>query len=102
MGRAFREFIEIKVEKDGAGSYDIRQLSEDADPQPLQIGAAVREKIFDLAAQLHNFTGSLRFWTCIAALPTWARKRSDMKMTARYRKIAISISTINHEASRSC
>ncbi len=51
------EFIEIKVEKDGAGSYDIRQLSEDADPQPLQIGAAVREKIFDLAAQLHNFAG---------------------------------------------
>jgi hypothetical protein len=51
------EFIEIKVEKDGAGSYDIRQLSEDADPQPLQIGTAVREKIFDLAAQLHNFAG---------------------------------------------
>jgi len=51
------EFIEIKVEKDGAGTYDIRQLSEDADPQPLQIGAAVREKIFDLAAQLHNFAG---------------------------------------------
>jgi hypothetical protein len=51
------EFIEIKVEKDGAGTYDIRQLSESADPQPLPIGAAVREKIFDLAAQLHNFAG---------------------------------------------
>ena len=51
------EFIEIKVEKDGAGTYDIRQLSEDVDPQPLPIGTAVREKIFDLAAQLHNFAG---------------------------------------------
>ena len=51
------EFIEIKVGKDGPATYDIRQLSEDADPQPLEIGPAVREKIFDLAAQLHNFAG---------------------------------------------
>src|SRR5580700_10476705 len=49
------EFIEIKVGDDGHASYDIRQLAEDADPQPLEMGQAIRERIFQLADHLHNF-----------------------------------------------
>jgi hypothetical protein len=51
------EFIEIKVSEAGAATYDIRQLSEDADPQPFQVGDAIRTRIFALAGELHNFAG---------------------------------------------
>jgi len=51
------EFIEINISDDGAATFDIRQLSEDADPQPFEVGAAVRAKLFELAGQLHNFAG---------------------------------------------
>jgi hypothetical protein len=51
------EFIEIKVSQAGTASYDIRQLSEDADPQPFQVGDAIRARIFELAGELHNFAG---------------------------------------------
>ena len=51
------EFIEINISDDGAATFDIRQLSEDADPQPFEVGSAVRAKIFELAGQLHNFAG---------------------------------------------
>jgi len=51
------EFIEIKVPESGDASFDIRQLSEDADPQPFQVGPPVRAKILELAAALHNFDG---------------------------------------------
>src|SRR5260370_30342839 len=51
-------FIEIKIGKGGSASYDIRQLSEEADPQPLEVGDAVRTKIFYLSAERHNFAVS--------------------------------------------
>jgi hypothetical protein len=51
------EFIEIKIGEDGSASYDIRQLSENPDPQPFQVGDAVRAKVFELAGELHNFDG---------------------------------------------
>ena len=51
------EFIEIRVSGDGAATYDIRQLSEDPDPEPFQVGEAVRARIFELAGELHNFNG---------------------------------------------
>jgi hypothetical protein len=51
------EFIEIKIGEDGSATYDIRQLSEDADPQPFQVSATVRAKIFELAGELHYFEG---------------------------------------------
>lgn len=51
------EFIEIKIGEDGSATYDIRQLSEDADPQPFQVSDTVRAKIFELAGELHNFDG---------------------------------------------
>jgi hypothetical protein len=53
------EFIEINVREDSdVGSYEIRQLDEDAGASPFQVGAGLRAKMFDLAAQLHHFQGS--------------------------------------------
>lgn len=52
------EFIEIKISEDGPASFDIRQSSEDPDPQPFEIGAPVRSKLFALAGELHNFEGA--------------------------------------------
>jgi hypothetical protein len=51
------EFIEIKIGEDGSATYDIRQLSEDADPQPFQVSDTVRAKVFELAGELHDFEG---------------------------------------------
>ena len=52
------EFIQIKVSEDGAATYDIRQLSEESSPQAFEVGPAVRAKILELAAALHNFEGA--------------------------------------------
>jgi hypothetical protein len=57
---SFPEFVEIKINEAGSGTYDIRQLDEDPNPQPFEIGAALAQRIFALAAKLHNFqTGDL-------------------------------------------
>ncbi len=63
------EFIEIKVSDQGKSTFDIRQLDEDADPEPFEVGPAVQKKIFDLAADLKNFAvGSLDIQKKIANL----------------------------------
>jgi hypothetical protein len=49
------EFTEIKVAQSGKCTFDIRQLSEDADAQSFEMGDALRSKIFTLAAELNNF-----------------------------------------------
>jgi hypothetical protein len=49
------EFIEIKVTDQGKCTFDIRQLDEDADAEPFEVSLAVRQKIFELAADLKNF-----------------------------------------------
>jgi hypothetical protein len=49
------EFIEIKISDQGKSTFDVRQLEEDADPMPFEVGPAVQKKIFDLAAGLNNF-----------------------------------------------
>ena len=49
------EFIEIKINDRGKSTYDIRQLDEDADPEPFDVGPAVQKKIFDLAGELNHF-----------------------------------------------
>jgi hypothetical protein len=49
------EFIEIKVSETGAATYDIRQLNDSANPQPLQVGAPLVKMIFGLAAKLDDF-----------------------------------------------
>jgi hypothetical protein len=52
------EFIEIKIGDQGKSTYDIRQLDEDADPEPFEVSSAVQTKIFDLAAELKNFANT--------------------------------------------
>lgn len=54
---SYPEFVEIKLNEGGHGTFDIRQLDEAANPQPFEIGAALSGKIFALAAKLHNFQG---------------------------------------------
>lgn len=54
---SYPEFVEIKIGDSGSGTYDIRQLSDDANPQPMKIDPALVQKIFDLAAKLHDFDG---------------------------------------------
>jgi hypothetical protein len=54
---SYPEFVEIKVSDTGTGVYDIRQLSDDASPQSMAIDAPIVQRIFELAAKLHNFDG---------------------------------------------
>lgn len=54
---SYPEFVEIKIDQSGAGTCDIRQLDEEASPQPFEIDAALVQRIFDLTAKLHNFQG---------------------------------------------
>jgi len=52
---SYPEFVEIKINQAGSGSYDIRQLDEDANPQPFEVSAPLAQRIFELAAKLNNF-----------------------------------------------
>jgi hypothetical protein len=52
---SFPEFVEIKLFENGSGTYDIRQLDDDASPQPFEVSQPLAQKIFALAAQLHHF-----------------------------------------------
>jgi hypothetical protein len=54
---SYPEFVEIKLNESGAGTYDIRQLSDDPNPQPMEVDPAVAQKIFAFAAKLHDFDG---------------------------------------------
>jgi hypothetical protein len=54
---SFPEFVEIKIDETGSGTYDIRQLSDDASAEAFQVGAPLAQRIFDLAGKLHNFDG---------------------------------------------
>jgi hypothetical protein len=49
------EFIEVKISDQGKATFDIRQLDEDADPEPFEVSPAVQKRIFDLAAELKYF-----------------------------------------------
>ena len=51
------EFTEIRVPEQGLGSCDQRSLDEQPDPQPVEIGSALRTRIFALAAELNDFRG---------------------------------------------
>jgi hypothetical protein len=55
---SYPEFVEIKLDQSGRGTFDIRQLDEAANPQPFEVGAALAGKIFALAAKLRNFQGA--------------------------------------------
>jgi hypothetical protein len=52
------EFIEISVQQNAdQGTYEIRQLEEDPEKLPFEVGEALRAKMFELAGQLNNFQG---------------------------------------------
>lgn len=51
------EFTEIRVPESGPGTCELRALDEDPNPEPLEIGAALRAKIFGLARDLNDFRG---------------------------------------------
>jgi hypothetical protein len=52
---SYPEFVEIKINQAGTGTYDIRQLDEDANPQPFEVSAPLAQRIFALASKLNNF-----------------------------------------------
>jgi hypothetical protein len=54
---SYPEFVEIKVTQTGTGTYDIRQLDDDASPAPFEISSALTQRIFELTAKLRNFQG---------------------------------------------
>jgi hypothetical protein len=54
---SYPEFVEISINEDGSGTFDIRQLDDTASPQPLQIGSPLVHKMFELADSLHDFQG---------------------------------------------
>jgi len=49
------EFIEIKIADQGKATFEIRQLEEDPAAEPFEVGAPVRQKIFELTSDLKNF-----------------------------------------------
>lgn len=52
------EFIQIIVREDSdTATYEIRQLDDDPGSSPFEVSAALRAKMFDLAAQLNHFDG---------------------------------------------
>jgi prephenate dehydratase len=54
---SYPEFVEIKINESGRGTFDMRQLDEEANRQPFEVNASLAAKIFGLAAKLHNFQG---------------------------------------------
>jgi hypothetical protein len=74
---SYPEFVEIKLSGDGTGTYDIRDLDEEASPQPLEVGPALAQRVFTLAAKLHNFQGI--DLDVIAASPISAKRPSATK-----------------------
>ncbi len=51
------EYVEIKLDQAGAGTYDIRQLDDQPHPEPFRASPALTAKIFALARRLHDFNG---------------------------------------------
>src|SRR5215471_15673093 len=52
------EFIELTVRDDSkTATYEIRQMDEDPGAVPFEVGDALRNRIFALTAELHNFQG---------------------------------------------
>jgi hypothetical protein len=54
---SYPEFVEIKVNESGSGTFDIRQLDQEATPQPFEVDRVLAQRIFELAGKLHDFEG---------------------------------------------
>lgn len=51
------EFEQVTVEQSGTATCDARKLSEPPNPREFKLSPATTQKIFGLAARLHNFQG---------------------------------------------
>jgi len=52
------EYIELVIRDDSkTATYEIRQMDDDPGSLPFEISDALRSRIFELTAQLHNFQG---------------------------------------------
>ena len=49
------ELIEIKINDGGKATFEIRQLDDDPDPEPFEVGSTVQNKVFELAGDLKHF-----------------------------------------------
>ena len=49
------ELIEIKINDQGKATFEIRQLDDDPDPEPFEVGSTVQNKVFGLAGDLKHF-----------------------------------------------
>jgi hypothetical protein len=92
---SYPEYIEIKVSDTGAGTFDIRQLNEEANPRVMHLETSLVQTIFDLTAKLHDFDGvDLEIHRRIANLGEktfiYQRGSESHQVTFNY--------TLNHEA----
>jgi len=49
------EYISIRVNKDGAGEYEGRKLSDPATPRPIKLSPEITRQLFELADRLGDF-----------------------------------------------
>lgn len=54
---SYPEYIQITVNQEGKGTWDIRQLDDSPSPQALQVDATLAQRMFALAGNLHDFQG---------------------------------------------
>jgi hypothetical protein len=52
------EFIEINISDAGGATFELRQLDEEPEAQPFEVGSPIRKKIFELAGALDNFAAA--------------------------------------------
>lgn len=94
---SYPEFVEIKVSDSGSGTFDIRQINDEANPRTLQIDAPLVQTIFGLAAKLHNFDGvDLEMHRRIANL---GEKTFDYQRGAETHHVAFNY-TLNRDAAQ--
>jgi hypothetical protein len=49
------EYTAITVDTNGKGTYDARKIADPPSPRAIQLSAAIAQRLFDLAKQLHYF-----------------------------------------------
>jgi hypothetical protein len=55
MQNSSPEYMALRVDVNGKGTYDSHQLKDPPSPRPLQLSAGTTERIFSLAQDLDNF-----------------------------------------------
>ena len=103
---SYPEFVEIKVNQSGAGTYDIRQLNEESNPRAMQIDAPLVHRrianlgektfVFDRGAESHrvtfNYTLNRDAAELLGIFEGLARQQtdlSDLDRTMRYDPLGV-------------